>query len=259
MNSSTAAAAVKSRTRDSQELWRFPVSPLPSTFPFQSYVNEEQKGTYYGLCDCDSLAVDRVGLKTEDKFQFGFPKKEQSGLDSRCLMRAWLIHSEVLTGFLKSFSPEPQQHPTLRGSDTLQPLFYYLAIFCFACHRQHFVHLKRISKYLGVKEGIRFKIKNTENNIVETHTCRWNVRTTAHLKQLQGGAVIGHQDFEGRVVHRRVVNLQGGQRLGVDEHHRQRRGEVRLCRKCRARGHCSHRHSVGDQTLTPGNVRWLVL
>lgn len=54
------------------------------------------------------------------------------------------------------------------------------------------------------------------------------MRTTAHLEQLEGGAVVGHQDLEGGVVHRRVVNLQGGQGLGVDEDHRQRRGEVRL-------------------------------
>lgn len=63
----------------------------------------------------------------------------------------------------------------------------------------------------------------------ETHdTCGRDVRAAAHLQQFERVAVVGHQDFEGRVVHRSVVDLQRGQRLGVDEHHGQRRDEVGL-------------------------------
>lgn len=44
------------------------------------------------------------------------------------------------------------------------------------------------------------------------------MRTAAHLQQLQGVAVVGYQHLQGRVVHWCVVNLDRGQRFGVDEH-----------------------------------------
>lgn len=47
------------------------------------------------------------------------------------------------------------------------------------------------------------------------------MRATAHFQQLEGVTVIGHQDFEGGVIHRGVIDLQGGQRLGVDKNHSQ--------------------------------------
>lgn len=59
-------------------------------------------------------------------------------------------------------------------------------------------------------------------------TCRRDVRTTAHFQQSEGVAVIGHQDFEGGVIHGRVIDLQGRQGFGVDKDHRQSRDEVRL-------------------------------
>ena len=45
--------------------------------------------------------------------------------------------------------------------------------------------------------------------------------TAAHLQQLQSVTVIGHQHLQRRVIHWRVINLQGGQGLGVDKHHSQ--------------------------------------
>lgn len=54
------------------------------------------------------------------------------------------------------------------------------------------------------------------------------MRAAAHFKQLERVAVVRHQDFEWGVVHRRVIDLQGGQGLGVDKNHRQSRDEVRL-------------------------------
>lgn len=59
-------------------------------------------------------------------------------------------------------------------------------------------------------------------------TCRRDVRAAAHLQQFERVAVVGHQDLERRVVHRSVIDLQRGQRFGVDEHHGQRRDEVGL-------------------------------
>lgn len=60
------------------------------------------------------------------------------------------------------------------------------------------------------------------------NTCGRDMRAAAHLQQFERVAVIGHQDLERRVVHRSVVDLQRGQRFGVDEHNGQRRDEVRL-------------------------------
>lgn len=59
-------------------------------------------------------------------------------------------------------------------------------------------------------------------------TCWGDMRTAAHLQQLQGVAVVGNQHLQGGVVHRRVINLDRGQRFGVDEHDCQRRHEVVL-------------------------------
>ena len=59
-------------------------------------------------------------------------------------------------------------------------------------------------------------------------TCGGDVRAAAHLQQLQGVAVVGHQHLQGWVVHRCVVDLQRRQRLGVDEHDGQSRDEMRL-------------------------------
>lgn len=59
-------------------------------------------------------------------------------------------------------------------------------------------------------------------------TCRRDVRTTAHFQQSEGVAVIGNQDFEGGVIHGRVIDLQVRQGFGVDKDHRQSRDEVRL-------------------------------
>ena len=50
-------------------------------------------------------------------------------------------------------------------------------------------------------------------------TCRGNMGTTAHFQQFEGVTVIGHQDLEGWVIHRRVIDLQGGQGLGVDKNY----------------------------------------
>lgn len=61
-------------------------------------------------------------------------------------------------------------------------------------------------------------------------TCWGDMRTAAHLQQLQGVAVVGNQHLQGGVVHRRVVNLDGGQRFGVDEHDCQRGHKVGLGR-----------------------------
>lgn len=54
------------------------------------------------------------------------------------------------------------------------------------------------------------------------------MRAAAHFQQLESVAVVGHQDFEGGVIHRGVVDFQGGQRFGVDENNRQSGDEVRL-------------------------------
>lgn len=59
-------------------------------------------------------------------------------------------------------------------------------------------------------------------------TCWGDVRTAAHLQQLQGVTVVGNQNLQGRVVNWRIVNLDGGQGLGVDKHHCQRRHKVGL-------------------------------
>lgn len=59
-------------------------------------------------------------------------------------------------------------------------------------------------------------------------TCRRDVRTAAHFQQFEGVAVIGNQDFEGGVIHRCVIDLQGRQGFGVDKDHRQSGDEVRL-------------------------------
>lgn len=59
-------------------------------------------------------------------------------------------------------------------------------------------------------------------------TCRRDVRTTAHFQQFESVAVIGNQDFEGGVIHGRVIDLQGRQGFGVDKDHRQSGDEVRL-------------------------------
>lgn len=59
-------------------------------------------------------------------------------------------------------------------------------------------------------------------------TCRGDVRTAAHFQQFEGVAVVGHQHFEGGVVHGRIIDLQGREGFGVDEDHRQSRDEVRL-------------------------------
>lgn len=48
------------------------------------------------------------------------------------------------------------------------------------------------------------------------------MRAAAHFQQFEGIAVIRHQDFEGGVIHRCVINLQGGQGFGVDKNHCQR-------------------------------------
>lgn len=61
-------------------------------------------------------------------------------------------------------------------------------------------------------------------------TCWGDVRTAAHLQQLQGVAVVGNQHLQGRVIHRCVVNLDRGQGLGVDKHHCERRHKVGLKR-----------------------------
>lgn len=54
------------------------------------------------------------------------------------------------------------------------------------------------------------------------------MRTAAHLQQLQGVAVVGNQDLQGRVVNWSIINLDGGQGLGVDKHDCQRRHKVGL-------------------------------
>lgn len=54
------------------------------------------------------------------------------------------------------------------------------------------------------------------------------MRTAAHLQQLQGVTVVGNQHLQGGVVHRRVVNLDGRQRFGVDEHDCQCRNKMGL-------------------------------
>ena len=59
-------------------------------------------------------------------------------------------------------------------------------------------------------------------------TCWGNMRTAAHLQQLQGVAVVGDQHLQGRVVHWRIINLDGGQGLGVDKHNCQCRHKVSL-------------------------------
>lgn len=64
--------------------------------------------------------------------------------------------------------------------------------------------------------------------VARVRTCRRDVRTAAHFQQFEGVAVIGHQHFEGGVVHGRVIDLQGREGFGVDEDHRQSRDEVRL-------------------------------
>lgn len=47
------------------------------------------------------------------------------------------------------------------------------------------------------------------------------MRAAAHFEQFERVAVIGHQDFKRRVIHGRVINLQGGQGFRVDENHSQ--------------------------------------
>lgn len=59
------------------------------------------------------------------------------------------------------------------------------------------------------------------------------MRTTAHFQQFEGVAVIGHQNFEGGVIHRRVIDLQAREGFGVDKDHRQSRDEVRLLTRAR--------------------------
>lgn len=54
------------------------------------------------------------------------------------------------------------------------------------------------------------------------------MRAAAHFQQFEGVAVIGHQDFEGGVIHRCVIDLQGGQGFGVDKDHCESGDEVRL-------------------------------
>lgn len=54
------------------------------------------------------------------------------------------------------------------------------------------------------------------------------MRTAAHLQQLQGVAVVGYQHLQGRDVHWCVVNLDRGQRFGVDEHDGQCGHEIGL-------------------------------
>ena len=47
------------------------------------------------------------------------------------------------------------------------------------------------------------------------------MRAAAHFQQFECVTVVGHQNFEGGVIYRRVIDLQGGQGFGVDKNHRQ--------------------------------------
>lgn len=69
--------------------------------------------------------------------------------------------------------------------------------------------------------------------LLRMQTCRGDVRATAHFQQFESVAVIGHQNFERGVIHRRVIDLQGREGFGVDKDHRQSRDEVRLWTRAR--------------------------
>ena len=57
------------------------------------------------------------------------------------------------------------------------------------------------------------------------------MRAAAHFEQPERITVVGHEDFERRVVYWRVVYLQRGQGFGVYKHNRQCRDKVRLKNK----------------------------
>lgn len=50
----------------------------------------------------------------------------------------------------------------------------------------------------------------------------------AHLQQLKGVTVVGHQHLQGWIIHWGIINLDGGQGLGVHKHHCQCRHKVCL-------------------------------
>lgn len=80
-----------------------------------------------------------------------------------------------------------------------------------------------------VKTLHRTLFSSSREGVFRAHgTCGGDVRAAAHLQQFERVAVVGHQDLQRRVVHRSVVDLQRGQRFGVDKHHGQGRDEVGL-------------------------------
>lgn len=93
-------------------------APSRLSTSLQSYANEEQKGTYYRLCNCDSLWSTGWDPRMKKGSVLLFQKKNTVG--------RLLLPNEAMTSPLRSADGVPEvlllrASPTLPGSQTLPP------------------------------------------------------------------------------------------------------------------------------------------